>query len=449
MAVLVFLGEEHGDTQSAAARNDAHLVHRIMLRHQTTHNSVARLVISRIPLFFLAHHHGLALGAHHDLVFGKLELFHGHETLVATGREERRLVDQVCEVRTGESGRATSDQNRLDAVRQGHFLHVHLEDLLTTNDVWQANNNLTVETARAQQCRVENVGTVGSGNYDNAFITLKTVHLNEQLVERLFTLVMTATHAGATVATNSIDLVDEDNAGALLLGLFEHVTNPGSTHAHEHFDKVRTGDGEEGHLGFAGNSLGEQGFTRTRLTNHQDTFGDAAAKTLEFAGIPQEIHQFLNIFLGFINTGHVREGGLDLVFAHQTRFTLAERHGAFAATAALHLAHEEHKQCDDDQYRKRGYQKLCPQALALRLLTDNLNVVREQIVHQLVVRHLRTDCLELGAVTTGTLNLQPIDCDLTDLAFLDHLHKLGIVDLLAGGGGRKVLKHHQQHGGYN
>src|SRR6056297_338642 len=238
VAVLVLFGKEHGDTQSAATRNNADLVHRIVLRHQPTDNRVARFVVSSVPLFLLAHHHGLALGAHHDLIFGKLELFHGHQALVATGREQSRLVHQVGKVRTREPGRAASNQNRLNTVGQGHFLHVHLEDLLTADDIRQTNHDLTVETARTQQRRVKNVRTVGRGDNDNAFVAFKTVHLNQQLVQGLLTLVVATAHAGTTMATDRVNFVDKDDARALLLGLLEHVANAGRTHTHEHLNEV-------------------------------------------------------------------------------------------------------------------------------------------------------------------------------------------------------------------
>ena len=213
-----------------------------MLRHQTPDNGVTGLVVSRITLLFLAHDHGFALGAHHDLVFRELKLFHGDQTLVTTGRKQRSFVHQVRQVSTREAGRATGNQHRLYSIGQRHFLHVHLEDLLTTDDVRQPDNDLAVKATWAEQRRVQYVRTVGGGNHDNAFVTLEAVHLYQQLVQCLLTLVVTAAHASATMAANGIDLVDEDDTGALLLGLLEHVTDTGGTHAHEHFHEVRTGD---------------------------------------------------------------------------------------------------------------------------------------------------------------------------------------------------------------
>ena len=115
----------------------------------------------------------------------------------------------------------------------------------------------------------------------------------------------------------------------------------------------------------------------------------------------------------------------------------------------MHLPHKEHEQRDDDKNWEGSHQQLSPEALTLRLLTDDFHVVGQQIIHQLVVGHLWADSLELGAVTTGTLNLQTINGDLTDLSVLHHFHKLRIIDLLSAGGGCEILKHHQQYGGYN
>src|SRR5690554_5684716 len=63
VAVLVLFRQEHGDTQCPATGNDTDLIDRVMLRHESTHNRMARLVVRGVPLLFLTHHHGLALGA--------------------------------------------------------------------------------------------------------------------------------------------------------------------------------------------------------------------------------------------------------------------------------------------------------------------------------------------------------------------------------------------------
>ena len=70
---------------------------------------------------------------------------------------------------------------------------------------------------------VEHVRPVGGGDQDHALVCLETVHLDQQLVEGLFAFVVTAAQAGTAMAADRIDFVDEDDAGRVLLALFEHV----------------------------------------------------------------------------------------------------------------------------------------------------------------------------------------------------------------------------------
>ena len=115
---------------------------------------------------------------------------------------------------------------------------MHVEDLLAALAVGTVDDDLPVEAARAQQRRVEDVGPVGGGDEDDAVLRLEAVHLDEQLVEGLLALVVAAAHAGAAVAADGVDLVDEDDAGRVLLGLLEQVAHAGGADADEHLDEV-------------------------------------------------------------------------------------------------------------------------------------------------------------------------------------------------------------------
>lgn len=86
-----------------------------------------------------------------------------------------------------------------------------LEDLLAF-DVRARDDGLAVGLARTQQRGIGNVGTVGRGDNDNALVRFEAVHFDEQLVERLFALVIAVAKAGTAMATDRVDFVDEDNA---------------------------------------------------------------------------------------------------------------------------------------------------------------------------------------------------------------------------------------------
>jgi hypothetical protein len=201
--------------------------------------------------------------------------------LVGAGGEEGRLVDQIGEIRPGEARGAAGDDGGLHVLGRRDLAHVHLEDLLAPAHVGQGHHHLAVEAPGAQQGRVEHVGAVGGGDDDDALVALEAVHLHQELVQGLLALVVTAAQAGPAVAAHRVDLVDEDDAGGVLLGLLEHVAHPRGAHAHEHLHEVRAGDGEEGHLGLAGDGPGQQGLARARGADHQHALGDLAAELLE------------------------------------------------------------------------------------------------------------------------------------------------------------------------
>src|SRR5690606_21998995 len=96
-----------------------------------------------------------------------------------------------------------------------------------------------VEATGAQKRLIENFRPVGGGEDDQPHRAVEAVHLGEQLVERLLTLVVAADGAAdAARAAQRIELVDEDDGRRLPAGLLEQVAHTGRTHADEHLDKL-------------------------------------------------------------------------------------------------------------------------------------------------------------------------------------------------------------------
>merc|ERR1719253_2488693 len=62
--------------------------------------------------------------------------------------------------------------------------------------------------------------------------------------------------AAAALPGHGVDLVDEDDAGRVLLGLAEDVADAGGADAHEHLDELGAGNRDEGDAGFPGHGLG-------------------------------------------------------------------------------------------------------------------------------------------------------------------------------------------------
>src|SRR3954471_19077036 len=196
-----------------AAADDRDLVDWVGVLEQLADDRVADLVVGGDEPLLLAHHAGFLLGAGDHAHDPLLELLHRDLALARAGGQQRRLVDQVGEVGTGEAGGLAGKRVELDFAPQRLAAGMDLEDLLAALAVGPVDDDLAVEAAGPQQCRVEDVGPVGGGDQDDVVLHLEAVHLDQQLVERLLALVVPAAQAGAAVAADSVDLVHEDDAG--------------------------------------------------------------------------------------------------------------------------------------------------------------------------------------------------------------------------------------------
>src|SRR5690606_31197011 len=102
---------------------------------------------------------------------------------------------------------------------EGHLLRVHGEDALTPADVGARHRDPAIEAAGAQDGGVEDVRAVRRGDDDDALVRLEAVHLHEELIERLLSLVVATAEPGAAMPADRIDLVDEDDARGVLFAL--------------------------------------------------------------------------------------------------------------------------------------------------------------------------------------------------------------------------------------
>ena len=151
------------------------------------------------------------------------------------------------------------------------------------------------------------------------------------------------------MAAYRIDFINENNAGRMFFGGFEHVADTRCTNPDKHFHEVRTGNGKERHLGFPCNSSCQKRFPGPRRPHQQQATRDTAAQFLKFIRIAQEIHDFMNFFLRFIATGNIVEGNRIVFLVDHARLGFTERKSASFSTT-LHLAHEKYPDANQKQH---------------------------------------------------------------------------------------------------
>ena len=261
-----------------------------------------------------------------------------------------RLVHEVREIGAGHSRRAARERRDVDVFGDRLVAEMDLENALAAAEIRRVDDDLSVEAARAQQRRIEHVGTVRRGDEDHAVVRLEAVHLDEQLIERLLTLVVTAAKTGAAMAADGVDLVDEDDARRVCLALLEQIAHAARADADEHLDEVRTRHREERTSGFAGDGLGEQRLTGSRRTDEQRALRQTSAELRELLRVAQELDDFLKLLLRFVGTGDVGERDLRRVAREQLRLRFAERERLGAAR--LHLLEQEQIEADEQQPRQ-------------------------------------------------------------------------------------------------
>ena len=231
---------------------------------------------------------------------------------------------------------------------------------------------------------------------------LEAVHLDQELVERLLPLVVAAAEPGAAMPADRVDLVDEDDAGRVLLALLEHVAHARRADAHEHLDEVGAGDGEERHVGLAGDGARQQRLAGSRRADQQAALRNLAAEALELLRILQELDDLLKLLLRLVDAGHVLEGDAPGLLGEQPRPALAEAHRL--AAAGLHLAHEENPDADQQQHREPGDQHAPDRR---RAVVERLGADADAVLLQLgdeirIVRESRSDSVRPSRKTPVT-----------------------------------------------
>ena len=250
------------------------------------------------------------------------------------------------------------------------------------------------------------------------------------------------------MTADSVDFIDEDDAGRALLGLLEHVAHPCRAHADKHLDEIGTRDREERHLGLTGDGLGQQGLAGSRWADQQHAARDPATELLKLLRILQEVDQLLDLFLGLVATSDIGKGGRIVGLIEHARLALAETERP-ALAAALHLTHEVHPDANQQQHRAPTDQQADQQRRLFAGLDVELHAVVAQVTHQAAIQKSRRrpnalvvigDRQDLGATTTLLQNHR------LDALGRHLVQKFGIPDHCAGRHPAvELLEHREQH----
>ena len=343
-------------------------------------NGVTGLVIRGAALVGFGDDAALFLRPHKDFIDTVVKLDVSDELFAVSGGENRGFVQKIGEIRAGEAGSDARHGLEVDVGSHGLVARMDLENLFASLDVGQINVNLTVETARTKQSRVENIRAVSCGHDDDALVRFKAVHLNEDLIEGLFALVVSAAEPRAAPAAHGVDFVDEDDTGLIFLCEVEEVADSCRADADVHFHEVGTGYGEEGNARFACDGLCEQRLTGTRRADEQYAARNSRAEVGKLFGHFQELDDFLQFFLFLFRARDVREAYFEV--ALNVRLGLADIHDL---SAAGRLAHDEPEDDRDEHDAEHG-NDAGPNTARIGVFVDNIDAFRNPLLNDGICR---------------------------------------------------------------
>jgi hypothetical protein len=108
-------------------------------------------------------HVGALAPAQDDAVARLVEVLSGEDVTTRPHRADRRLVDQVRQIRAGEAGCPPGHHLQAQARIEELALAVDLQDRQPFPQVGERDRDLPVEAARSEQRGVEDLGPVGGG----------------------------------------------------------------------------------------------------------------------------------------------------------------------------------------------------------------------------------------------------------------------------------------------
>ncbi len=396
-------------------------------------------------LFFFVDSRPLPLVSGDNRFHRFLQILLRHGVPLTTDGPQGAFVDDVGQLRARSAGSGPRNHIPIYTGLRFDIPGVYLEDGFPALQIRQLHRNASVEAAGPQQRRIQGFWSVGGGQDDDAPAAVKAVHLAEQLIQRLFPLVVAAYGVIPPLA-DGVNLVDEYNTGRFFLGLLKKIPHPGGAHAHKHLHKFRAGDREKRNSRLAGHRLGQQSFACARRAHQQRAFGQLGAYFAVFFRVVEKIYQLGQRLFGLVLAGHVGKGLARLGLHINFGVAFAKRHGVAWPHPFAHAAEEQAAQQTHEQKGQHHIEKCGEQGRHL-FLNDaaKTDAAFEQPVRQLGVAHVggNVDCavrrvLELD----GNLVVHQLHDG--HLVFLQQLDEAAVIDLLRAVVHQHVNQDHKQ-----
>mmetsp|Transcript_11032 Transcript_11032/g.45799 ORF Transcript_11032/g.45799 Transcript_11032/m.45799 type:complete len:487 (+) Transcript_11032:53-1513(+) len=267
--VVILAARKHRAAEEVTLRHEAHALHRL---HRCPPVQAQRRGNQRTPR--LAGGDALLDGRqpriggrverllaepHRHAVERRVNVARGNLLRAPPDRHQGRFVQQIGQVGAREPAQVLRQLIEVDVGGEGLVARVHLQDLRAPGRSGLGDVDLAVEAPRAQKRGVEHVRAVRGAHEDHARFLAEAIHLGQQLVERLLTLLRAAALRlkllRGALAAQGVELVHEDDARRVDTRALEQIAHARGAHAHDGLHELRARHGEERHARLTGNGL--------------------------------------------------------------------------------------------------------------------------------------------------------------------------------------------------
>ena len=319
-----------------------------------------RLMICRNLLFLLGNNPALLLCANPHLHKCMADILLCNIYPVFLCSQNCRFIQKIFQICSGKSGRRLRNLLKIYIITQRFPLGMDFQDFFSSLYIRPAHRNLPVKTSRTKNGRIKNIHTVRRRHHDDAFIHTKTIHLNKKLVQRLLSLIMAATHSGASASCHCVNFINKNNTRSILFRFLEQISHPGSTYTNKHLHKIRTGNGKERHARLSGYCLGKQCFTGSRRAYQKDSLRDSCPYLNIFLRRLQEIYDLFQLFLFLMQPGHLVKSHFLIILRGEPCTAFPEVHRLSVGAAALPVHHKENQENPCKHKKRRDNRRSKP-----------------------------------------------------------------------------------------
>mmetsp|Transcript_20181 Transcript_20181/g.48070 ORF Transcript_20181/g.48070 Transcript_20181/m.48070 type:complete len:200 (-) Transcript_20181:548-1147(-) len=157
---------------------------------------------------------------------------------IAPGSHDCSFIHQILQISTCKSWSASCYFLIVDILPNCFTTGMNFQDLDSALDIWSVHCHLPIKPTRSKECLIQYIRPVRSCNHNDTSVAFKSIHFGEKLIDSLFSFIIAASHASASLSANSIYLINKHNARSFRLRLLKQIANTRGTNTNKKLHKL-------------------------------------------------------------------------------------------------------------------------------------------------------------------------------------------------------------------